>query len=355
MMFAFSLLAPSRLLLALVPLAIVALYVVMQLRKPRDVARFTNLALLDEIVPKRSSWRRHLPLIPLVLGMLALVVALARPFGETPEGVGATMVVAIDVSLSMEATDVQPSRIAAAQKAATDLINGAPAGLRIGLIAFAGSPRVLVNPTSDKGELRGAVNGLQLGRGTAIGEAIFTGLDVLNREIKLQDKKAASLPAGSTTTAPAVDGNGSGNGNGNGNGQAAVDQLLRKSVRLVVMSDGKTTTGRPNEDATASAKDDHIAVDTIAFGTATGKLTVQGETVAVPVEPGPLQDIATTTGGQFYETASADTLAQVFKQISGSLGSRTVRKEIPMPFVFTGFVLLSVAVAGALLLGQRFP
>ena len=347
MMFAFSLLAPSRLLLALVPLAIVALYVVMQLRKPRDVARFTNLALLDEIVPKRSSWRRHLPLIPLVLGMLALVVALARPFGETPEGVGATMVVAIDVSLSMEATDVQPSRIAAAQKAATDLINGAPAGLRIGLIAFAGSPRVLVNPTSDKGELRGAVNGLQLGRGTAIGEAIFTGLDVLNREIKLQDKKAASLPAGTTTTAPAVD--------GSGNGQAAVDQLLRKSVRLVVMSDGKTTAGRPNEDATASAKDDHIAVDTIAFGTATGKLTVQGETVAVPVEPGPLQDIATTTGGQFYETASADTLAQVFKQISGSLGSRTVRKEIPMPFVFTGFVLFSVAVAGALLLGQRFP
>ena len=349
MMFAFSLLAPSRLLLALVPLAIVALYVVMQLRKPRDVARFTNLALLDEIVPKRSNWRRHLPLIPLVLGMLALVVALARPFGETPEGVGATMVVAIDVSLSMEATDVQPSRIAAAQKAATDLINGAPAGLRIGLIAFAGSPRVLVNPTSDRGELRGAIDGLQLGRGTAIGEAIFTGLDVLNREIKLQDKKAASLPAGATTTTtvPAVD--------GNGNGQAAVDQLLRKSVRLVVMSDGKTTTGRPNEDATASAKDDHIAVDTIAFGTASGRLTVQGETVAVPVEPGPLQDIATTTGGQFYETASADTLAQVFKQISGSLGSRTVRKEIPMPFVFTGFVLLSVAVAGALLLGQRFP
>jgi len=350
MMFALSLLAPSRLLLALVPLAIVALYVVMQRRKPRDVARFTNLALLDEIVPKRSNWRRHLPLVPLVLGMLALVVALARPFGETPEGVGATMVVAIDVSLSMEATDVQPSRIAAAQKAATDLINGAPAGLRIGLIAFAGSPRVLVNPTSDKGELRGAIDGLQLGRGTAIGEAIFTGIDVLNREIKLQDKKAASLPAGATTTttaAPAVD--------GNSNGQAAVDQLLRKSVRLVVMSDGKTTTGRPNEDATASAKDDHIAVDTIAFGTANGRLTVQGETVAVPVEPGPLQDIATTTGGQFYETASADTLAQVFKQISGSLGSRTVRKEIPMPFVFTGFVLLSVAVAGALLLGQRFP
>jgi Ca-activated chloride channel family protein len=126
-------------------------------------------------------------------------------------------------------------------------------------------------------------------------------------------------------------------------------------VRLVVMSDGKTTTGRPDAEAAAAAAADGIAVDTVAFGTADGIVQFRGETVSVPVEPGPLSDIATATRGRFFETASADTLSQVFKQISGSLGTKTVKKENPTPYVAAGFVLLTLAVGAALALTQRFP
>ena len=348
-MIAMTLLAPGRLALLIVPALLGALYLVQQLRRPRDAARFTNLALLDDIVPRRSGWWRHLPIVPLLLGLVMMVIALARPYGTEPEGVGATLVVAVDVSLSMNASDVDPTRLVAAQKAARAMIDAAPEGLRIGLIAFAGTPRVLVNPTTDRGDLRSAIDGLQLGQGTAIGEAIYTGVDVLQREIKAQDKRAAAVGATSTTLAPGTA------DTATPTDPTATPNTPRTSVRLVVMSDGKTTIGRPDDQAAAAAAAAGIAVDTIAFGTADGFVQFRGETVSVPVEPGPLSDIAKATRGQFYETASGDTLARVFKQISGSLGTKTVKKENPVPYVAAGFVLLSLAVAGALALTQRFP
>ncbi len=319
-----TLLSPDWLWLLLIPIALAVGYVVMQLRRPVQAARFTNVDLLDLVAPKRSGWWRHVPPIVLAMGLLSLVLAMAHPVRDHAEALGSTVVLAIDVSLSMGADDVKPTRLDAAKDAAVALINTAPKGLRIGLITFAGTTSVDVAPTTDHGQLKRAISSIRLGKGTAIGEAIYTGISLLTRE---RDKQNGSNP-----TDPV------------------------KAQRLVVMSDGETTVGRPNSQAAAEAKTAGIAVDTIAFGTADGVLIMpDGQAQTVPVSPIPLQDIADTTGGTFYESSSASSLKAIFGKITGSVSSRVTRQDRTPLWLGIGTILVSVAAIGSLLTGRRFP
>jgi Ca-activated chloride channel family protein len=316
-----SFLEPLHLLAGLGVLALAIGYVVMALRAKRYAVRFTNLDLLDTVAPRRPGWRRHLPAIALVAAASALVIAFARPTreGEVPRE-RATVIMAIDTSLSMQATDVDPSRIDAAKEAAVTFLDRVPASINVGLVSFNGIATVRVPPTTDRRQVEQAIRDLDLGESTAIGEAIFASLDAID----------AVAPDPDGTTAPA---------------------------RIVLMSDGETTVGRPDESATAAARTAGVAVSTIAFGTAQGIITLPDDPrpIPVPVNPAALRDIAATTDGSFFEAPTAERLEAVYTDIGSSIGYETVEVEISSWFVGAALGLLALSAAMALWWSSRFP
>jgi hypothetical protein len=168
-------------LLALIPVALLLLaYLVLQLRRKKYVAKFSNLQLLGSVAPKRPGWRRHLTFVLLVGGLAVLALGVAEPTADVrvPRD-NATVILAIDVSLSMEATDVLPNRLEAAKTAAKTFVGLLPKRINLGVVSFAGTASLLVPPTLDRTAATRAVEGLQLRESTAIGEAIFTGLDAI--------------------------------------------------------------------------------------------------------------------------------------------------------------------------------
>ncbi len=239
--------AGERLWFLLAVAALAGAYVFLQFRRRRDAVRFANAELLASVAPKRPGWRRHLTASLLLLSLVAMVVAFARPVRvENVAKEQGTIMLAIDVSLSMEATDVEPSRLDAAQEAATKFVDGLPAGIRLGLVRFARGAEVVVPPTDDKDKLKRAINGLDLLPGTAIGEAIFASLDALESAGVIEDQ---------------VNSNGNGSGNGGsgttpstprtggaddpGATPTTADPSDQPIARIVVMSDGKTNSGGP--------------------------------------------------------------------------------------------------------------
>ena len=316
---ALTFLSGGRLFFLVGVAALAAAYVVMQLRRKEYAVRFTNLALLDSIAPKRPSWRRHIPATAFVLAMIALVTAFAQPARsvKVPRE-RATVVMAIDVSLSMESTDVTPTRIAAAQDAAKSFVDLVPPQLNLGLVAFSGVAQVLVAPTTDHALLKRNIDNLQLGPRTAIGEAIFAALGAI-----------ASVP-----TAP---------------GQAPAPG------RIVLMSDGETTVGRPNDEAAKAASDAKIPVSTIAFGTDTGTVSVEGQDIPVPVNKAALAAVAEATGGHAFEATTAQGLRKVYADIGSSIGFRTEQREVTAWFVGLALAFALAAAAGSLLWTSRLP
>ena len=172
--------SPLWLVALLAVVGLVGLYVLLQLRRARYAARFTNVALLGSLVPKRAGWRRHVAAGAFLLSLLSLAFAMARPSIDREEPLErATVMLAIDVSLSMEADDVQPNRIEAAQEAAKAFVQELPPTYNLGLVAFAKSANVLVSPTKDRAAVITGIEGLTLAEATATGEAVFTSLDAI--------------------------------------------------------------------------------------------------------------------------------------------------------------------------------
>src|SRR5215211_8091386 len=172
--------SPLWLLALLVVVGLVAVYVLLQLRRTAYAARFTNVALLGTIVPKRPGWRRHLAFGVVALGLATLVVSLAVPSTEVQvPRERATVVMAVDVSLSMQATDVEPDRFQAMQTAAKEFIDVLPERINLRLVSFAGTATTLVPPTTDRAQVRSAIDNLDLAESTAIGEAISTSLTAI--------------------------------------------------------------------------------------------------------------------------------------------------------------------------------
>lgn len=305
-------LAPSRLWLLLVPLALAGTYVALQFLRRQHAVRFTNVELLASVAPKRPGWRRHLPAGALLLGLAVLAVGFARPTADrrVPRE-KATIILALDVSESMAATDVAPTRLAAAQAAATKFAASIPEPLRLGLIAFSGAAQVLVAPTTDRSLVQAGIARLTLGPRTAIGEAIYAALDAA---------KADNSPA-----------------------------------HIVLMSDGSTTAGRPNAAAAQAAKEANIPVTTIAYGTDSGTVQLEGQTVPVPVDKDALKTIADATGGRFFEAADASQLKAVYQDIGRAVGYDVEKKEITAAFTGAGLLLVVLAAAGSMLWMSRLP
>lgn len=313
-------LSPERLYGLLAILVIALAYLASSLRRSTYTVRFTNLPLLDTVAPKRPGWRRHIAAGVFLLGIAAMIVAWAQPAEEirVPKE-RATVVLAIDTSLSMEAADVAPTRIEAAKTAALSFIEGLPEQINVGLVTFDGIARVRVTPTTDRRPVQAAIETLDLGPATAIGEAIFAGLD-------------------SIETAPIVDVEGE-----------------RVPATMVVMTDGKTTVGRPDADGAAAAVEAEIPISTIAFGTDRGTIVIDGEIQPVPVERVALRDIAESTGGQFFEAESLGELESVYADIGSSIGFDTEEAEVTDRFVGYAALVLLLSTLLSLLWFQRIP
>lgn len=295
-------------------------------RKSTFTVRFTNLELLDSVAPKRPGWRRHLVAGLFLASLALLVVALARPTRSEAAPLGPTLVLAIDTSLSMQATDVEPNRLEAAQAAADDLVEGLADNVRVGLVSFNGVATIQVTPTTDHDEVRDAIDRLELAEFTAIGEAIFAGLDAV--EVAGQDRP--------DPTDEAAGG--------------------EPESQIVVMSDGETTAGRTDVEAAQAAYEAGVPVSTIAFGTENGTIVIPGEgEVDVSVNEQALEAIADSTGGQFFTATTGDELADAFADIGGAVDSETVEREVTTWFLGLGIVLMVVTSALSLLWFSRLP
>lgn len=326
MTFGLSFLAPGRLWLLLVPVALLVAYLVLARRRRRYALRYSDLDLLDTVAPDRPGWRRHLPALVLVAGIATAALAVARPAVATEqERQDAVVILAIDTSISMEATDVAPSRQDAAKEAAGAFLAQVPGGVRVGVVAFDGTAREAISPTDNLAAVQRTIDRLTLGPGTAIGEAVFTSLDAIEGAFDTPEE-----PAGADGDVPAA--------------------------TIVLLSDGETTQGRDNDEAAAEAAQRGIAVNTIAFGTASGTVrTPDGQTVAVPVNREALADLAETTGGRTYPAESAAELREVYEQLGRATTSEPVEREVTDWFAFGALALVAVAATGSLLWFSRLP
>jgi Ca-activated chloride channel homolog len=312
------LLSAAWLWLLLGLLVLGAVYAWAQIRRSRYVVRFTNLDLLASVAPARPGWRRHVVAGVFAVAAVLLVIALARPARtvEVPRE-EATVILAIDTSLSMEADDVEPNRIEAAQAAAVDFARELPPTLRLGLVSFSGISTVEVAPTTDRELVVDAIQDLDLDEGTAIGDGILASLDAI------EDVPSASEDG---TPPPGA---------------------------IVLLSDGETTLGTENDIAADEAAEQGVPVTTIAFGTPEGTVEIEGEIVSVAVDEDDLQEISVTTGGTAFDAESEAELASVYTDIGSQIGYEEEDREISRWFLGAGLIALMACAAFSLAWSSR--
>lgn len=337
---AITFLEPSRLWLLAGVAALALSYLLLNARRRSYAVKFTTLSLLDSVAPKRPGWRRHVPAVLMLVGLAGLVGSLARPADDVrvPRE-RATIIIAIDTSLSMQATDVAPNRIEAAQAAAKSFVEMLPDSINVGLVTFNGVAQVKVPPTQNHEQLLAAIDQIRLGERTAIGEAIYASLDAIRN---------------STTELP-VDTDGGTPTDDTSAGSDEDDDPV--PARIVVMSDGSTTVGRPDAQAAEQARQDGVPVSTIAFGTPEGTITIEGESapVSVAVDGEALESIANATGGTHFRASTGDELRRVYEDIGSSIGYTTEQQEISEWFVAGSLVALVLAAAASQLWFSRLP
>lgn len=312
---------PVRLWLLVAVAGILAAYVALQFTRRKYAVRFTNLDLLDKVAPKGPGVRRHLVAGAFVVCVALQVLAFAGPQRvEKVPRERATVMLAIDTSLSMQATDVEPSRIEGAKEAAKTFLAELPAKFNVGLVSFSRTAVVKVTPTKDRQQVIAAIDGLTLGEGTAIGDAIMASLEAIK-----------TVPADEEGTAP--------------------------PAVIIVMSDGKTTYGTPDSVAAAKAAEAGVPVSTIAFGTPEGTILLPSERapVAVPADREALAQIAQEADGKAYDAQSTAELKEVYKGIGSSVGFVEETHSISGWFVGLALLAALLTAVGSLAWFQRLP
>lgn len=345
--------SPELLLgLLLVPVALIG-YLIVQRRRSRYAVRFTNVDLLANLVPRSPGWRRHLPPVLYLTAIAALAIGLARPSVvlAVPRE-EATIMLTMDVSRSMRATDVDPNRLTAAQHAATDFVDRLPEQFRVGLVAFSSEARLVVEPTTNRDEIREALASLRADGGTAMGDAIDLALDASGAV-----PEATPTPQASTSPEPSAMPESSAGPDPSASPEADAVPVVAE----VVLSDGANSTGTVEPiDAARRAADLGVPIYTIALGTEDGVVDVPNlfgitEPMPVPPDPETLATIAEMTGGRFFEAPTAEELAEIYESLGSKVGFVEEEQEVTQLFAAAG--LLFVLVGGALAAHwfNRFP
>jgi Ca-activated chloride channel homolog len=333
----------------LVPLAVVA-YLLSQRRRVRQAAQLANPDLLPNVVSRRPGWRRHLPALLYLLALSALILALARPQAIVlvPKEQAIVMLV-MDVSGSMNATDVTPTRLVAAQRAASSFVDQLPAKFRVGLVTFASTAQTLVRPTTDQVAVQDALASLQAEAGTAMGDAIQRALEVKRPPPPPTTRPGRPASAPSPSRPPPVDAD--------------------TPMVILLLSDGASTTGRARPlDAAADAKRLGVAIYAIALGTDTGVVALgtdtgvvdapdqSGQTRRIPVPPDrtTLQQLAQQTGGRSYDAPSSRDLNSVYDDLGSKIAFVKQPQEITVAFTATAVLLLAAGGMLSLLWFNRF-
>ena len=301
-------------------------YVVVQQRRGKYALRFSDTSLLDSVAPNRPGWRRHLIAVLFLASSGLMVVSFSGPYRfEVP--FRATVVLTIDTSLSMGATDVAPSRFEAAKQAVKDFLTDVPDSVDVGLISFDEFPVVQVAPTDDRTAVADAVDALELGPFTATGDAIVASVATINDT-----------------------------------GRATRDENGDPTAVVVLLSDGTPTVGREIDDAIQVAVDADVQISTVALGTPFGEVEIEDPDAPgtffaqpVPVDEVTMETVALATGGEFFTTTSFTDLAAVYRDIGTALGEEPVRKDIDD--LFAGLALAGIALTATLSLAwfQRLP
>lgn len=351
-------LAPELLLgLLLVPVAI-GFYLWTQRRRTRYAVRFTNLDLLANLAPRRPSWRRHLPPVLYLGAIAALLIGLARPTMviAVPRE-DASIILAMDVSGSMKATDVDPSRLDAARTAAQSFIDQLPVNVRVGVVAFASQPVTLVSPTTDRAQLKAGLDSLRPRDGTAMGDALMQVLDIAET-IKAVD---GLVPDASTSPATPVP-QSSVTPGASGTPVGPIDQPSGEPlVAAILLSDGANSVGETEPlDAASRAATLGVPIYTIALGTPSGTIQVRddnGQLVTVPVPPDTdtLKQIAATTGGTAFDAPTAEDLSSVYANLESRVGYTEERQEMTVALVAAGLLLVLIGAGASALWFGRLP
>jgi len=315
-----SFLAPGWLWLLAAVAALGLAYLAVQSRRRRAALAYAAHGRLPDLVDRPARPHRHIGPLLLLAALAAVVVGLARPArAEAVPREEGVVVLALDVSASMEATDVAPTRLAAAIDGATEFVDGLPEDMHVGVVAFDRDASVVIAPTTDHAAATAAIANLHTGPGTASGEGLYSALGAI--EASLSPDLLASgedLPAS-----------------------------------VVLLADGMTTVGRPLPSAAAAAADLGVPVSTIAFGTPDGSVVVEGETVRVPSDPVSLAATAEATGGSAFEATSGFELDQVYEQVRHAVGTTTEPREVTRTLFGAGFVLVLAGAGLSLVLTGR--
>jgi Ca-activated chloride channel homolog len=322
--------------LLLVPVALAA-YLLAQRRRSRYTVRFTNLDLLANVVSAKPRWRRHLPPAFYLLALAALLISLARPqaLALVPKE-QATIILVMDVSGSMNATDVQPTRLVSSQRAATGFIEQLPEKFRVGIVSFASTAQTLTRPTTDRAAVYEAVASLHAEGATAMGDGIERALDV----------KRPPAPPTTGTAKP---------------DPPAQQPAADAPMVVLLLSDGANTQGRAQPlEAASDAKALGVPVFTIALGTDQGMVDVPDETgnlrrIPVPPDKLTLQRIAETTGARFFAAPSSRDLKEVYRELGSKIGFVKEKQEITVVFAATGLLFLVAGATMSLVWFSRFP
>jgi Ca-activated chloride channel homolog len=309
--------AAPLVLLSLAALPVLAAaYTWLRRRPGRYSARFPGVPVLAGAVAVTPLWRRHVPAGVVALAFVALALALARPHATVAVPVErASVVLVTDASRSMLATDVEPSRMDAARGAAEAFLDGVPEELRVGAVAFSTTPRSVVAPSHDREAVRAHLASLEADGGTAAGDGLAEALRVLESK----DER-------------------------------------RPPAAVVLLSDGKTTTGRDPVDVARQARAADVPIYTVALGTAGGTITdSSGSILPVPPDPETMAEIAAASGGESFDVEDAEQLDAVYERLGSQIATRPEQREITAGFAAGGIALLVAAAALSLRAGSRLP
>ncbi len=296
--------------LLLLPLAVLG-YLAFQRGRRQAAVRFASLATLANVVPATPGWRRHVPAGLLLLSLLALCLALARPQGTfSVARERASVMLVTDTSGSMAAQDVQPDRLSAARGAASQFLDDVPAKIRVGLVAFSSTAATLQAPSTDRAAVKEALGTIEPAGGTATGDGLLAGLTALNRVNQ---------------------------------GRSTADRI---PGAIVLLSDGKATSGSDPLAVATQAKRAGVPIYTIALGTQDGTITTpDGQQLGVPPDLDALRQIAETSGGKAFDAPSADALRSAYSDLGSRLGRVPEKREVTSWFA-GGAALLLLAGAG---------